>query len=85
KLEWAYYKKLQLLVKAGHVLFFLRQVPLHLPGGSKYVCDFVEFLADGNVRFVDVKGVETSEFIVKKKIVEAIYPITIEIVKRNDF
>lgn len=85
KLEWGYFAKLQLEVKAGHVVFFLRQVPFHLPGGAKYVCDYQVFYADGSVKFIDVKGVETSEFITKKKIVEAIYPVNIEIVKRSDF
>ncbi len=85
KLEGAYFQKLELEKRAGVVLFFLRQVPLHLPGGVKYVCDFVVFYADGTVRFIDVKGVETSEFITKKKLVEAIYPLQIEVIKRADF
>jgi Protein of unknown function (DUF1064). len=83
KLEHAYFKQLQILKSAGEVLFFLRQVPLHLPGGAKYVCDFVIFYKDETVSFVDVKGMETSEFILKKKMVEALYPITIEVAKRG--
>lgn len=79
KKEANYYLKLKLLVKAGQVLFFLRQVPFHLPGGVKYVVDFQEFWADGSVRFVDVKGHQTPEFIAKKKMVEALYPVKIEI------
>lgn len=84
-LEWKYFNHLELLKKCGEVLFFLRQVPLHLPGGTKYVVDYQIFTADGQVKFVDVKGFETSEFTLKKKIVEAIYPITIEVVKNGDF
>lgn len=82
KLESRYYDKLKLFQKCGELLFFLRQVPLHLPGNTKYVVDFVEFWADGEVKFTDVKGVETKEFILKKKIVEELYPITINVVKK---
>lgn len=81
KAEHRYYSELQLLQKAGEVIFFLRQVPFHLPGGVKYVTDFQIFYADGTISFVDVKGFETSEFKMKRKLVESIYPITIEVVK----
>ena len=78
KKEARYYDELKLRQKAGEVLFFLRQAPFHLPGNTKYVVDFVEFLSDGAVRFVDVKGHRTKEFIRAKKQVEALYPIEIE-------
>lgn len=42
--------------------------------------DFQEFHASGEVRFVDVKGMETKDFIMKKKMVEALYPVEIQIV-----
>lgn len=84
-LEWKYFKHLQLLQKAGEVVFFLSQVPFRLPGGVKYVCDYQIFFADGRVSFIDVKGVETSEFKLKKKIVESVYPVEIEIIKKEDF
>lgn len=80
KKEARYYEQLKLRVKAGEVLFFLRQVPLHLPGGVRYVVDFQEFHSDGTVRFVDVKGMQTKDFVMKKKMVESIYPIEIEVV-----
>ena len=84
-LEARYYDTLQLLIKAGEVVFFLCQVPFHLPGGVKYVVDFQVFYSDGTVDFVDVKGLETKEFIAKKKMVEALYPVTITVLKRGDF
>lgn len=65
----------------GRVLFWLSQVPIQLPGKTRYVVDFQVFTADGEVRFVDVKGVETETFRLKKRQVEDIYPITIEVVK----
>lgn len=85
KLEWEFYHKLNLLKKAGKVIFFLRQVPFHLPGGVKYVVDFVVFYDDGDIVFYDVKGMETSDFIMKKKMVEEIYPVEISIIKRANF
>ena len=54
--------------------FFLRQVPIHLPGNVTMRVDFVEFRKDGYVYFIDVKGKETKQFIDKKKLVEAVYP-----------
>jgi hypothetical protein len=78
--EGRYYQELKLRVKAGEVLFFLRQVPFDLPGNVKYRLDFLEFHADGSAHYVDVKGVQTKEFIMKKKQVEALYPVIIEVV-----
>ena len=77
--EAKYYMELKLRQRAGEVLFFLRQTPIHLPGNTKYVCDFQVFLSDGSVQFVDVKGVETEVFKLKKRQVEELYPIEIVI------
>ena len=90
KLEARYYGVLKLMQREGSVLFFLRQVPIHIKGENsspnvKYVCDFQVFFADGSVEFIDVKGVETPEFKIKKKLVESNYPIKIKILKRGDF
>ena len=81
KAEARYFGELKLRQKAGEVVFFLRQVPFHLPGNVVYRCDFQEFLSVGSVRFVDVKGAVTQLFTMKKKQVETLYPITIEVVK----
>ena len=66
--------------QAGEILCFLRQVPIHLPGGTKLVIDFQEFHSDGTVHFVDVKGVMTDVFKIKKREVETQYPFDVEIV-----
>jgi dsDNA-binding SOS-regulon protein len=71
------YDILKLLKKSGEILFFLRQVPFHLPGGVKYVCDFLIFWANGEVTIEDVKGFKTESYKTKKKMVEALYPIDI--------
>ena len=81
KAEARFYDELVMRQRGGDVLFFLRQVPFHLPGGVRYVVDFQVFHSDGRVRFVDVKGLETPGFITKKKLVEALYPVEIEVVK----
>lgn len=81
KAEATYYQRLKLRVQSGEVRYFLRQVAFHLPGGIRYVVDFMEVHADGSVHFVDVKGIETPMFRTKKKQVEALYPVTIEVVR----
>ena len=68
--------------RAGQVKWFLRQTPFHLPGNVTYRADFIEFLADGTVRVIDVKGHFTYVFQIKRKQVEALYPIRIECVRR---
>ena len=80
KKEATYFGQLKLRQKAGEVVMFLRQVPFHLPGGVRYVVDFQEFHADGSVHFIDVKGMQTADFKMKKKMVEDLYPVEIEII-----
>ncbi|MBT8362008.1 MAG: DUF1064 domain-containing protein [Deltaproteobacteria bacterium] len=78
--EARYYEELLWRQKAGDIVFFLRQVPFHLPGGVTYRVDFQEFHADGTVHFVEVKGYETKEWKMKKRMVEELYPVTITVV-----
>lgn len=82
KLERRYYDQLKIRQASGEVLFFLRQIPFDLPGGVKYVCDFAVFLADGEVAFVDTKGRDTTLSAAKRKMVEDLYPLKIEIVTK---
>jgi len=77
KKEHKRYVQLKLLQQSGDLLFFLRQVPFHLPGQVKYICDFMNFWKDGSVTIEDVKGLKTAVYETKKKLVEAIYPIKI--------
>ncbi len=85
KLEHKYKLHLDLLKQSGEVLFYLTQVPIDLPGGTKYVVDFQVFYSDETISFIDVKGFETDMFKLKKKQVEDLYPIEIEIIKKDDF
>lgn len=82
KLEGSYYNKLKEQQKAGAIDYFLRQVPLNLPGNIRYIVDFVVFFAGGAVHYIDVKGFPTPMFKLKLKQVEALYPIRIEIVSK---
>jgi hypothetical protein len=81
KAEARYAAQLDLRKRAGEVVMWLPQVPIPLVGGTRYVVDFVVFLADETVHFIDVKGVETPEFRLKKRQVEALYPIEVEVVR----
>ena len=81
KAEAKYAAALELRKAAGEVVFWLEQVPILLPGNVRYRVDFLEFHADNTVHFVDVKGMTTPMFTLKKKQVEALYPIEIEVVK----
>lgn len=82
KAELAYARKLDADKASGLLVQYLRQVPFHLPGGVKYVCDFLVFNSDGEVRFVDVKGMDTPASKIKRKQVEELYsPIKIEVVR----
>lgn len=85
KLEAKYYDYLRVLVATGVVSYFLRQPVFDLIGGVTYRADFSVFYADGTHQIVDVKGRETEVFRIKKKQVEALYPIKIQIIKKGDF
>lgn len=80
KREAEYYRLLKFEQKTGLVSYFLRQVPIHLPGGTKLVIDFVVFMVDGRVRYVDAKGRRTKEFLIKRREVQHHYPIVLELV-----
>jgi hypothetical protein len=75
KKEARYAKELELRKSNGEILFYLRQVRFDLPGGTKMYIDFQEFHADGNVHFVEVKGVKTDSYKIKKREVEHHYPM----------
>lgn len=80
KREARYYERLKLEQSAGVVNYFLRQVPLHMPGGTKLVVDFVVVMATGEIRYIDAKGRETQTFRLKRREIEHHYPIRLELV-----
>lgn len=81
KREAEYAAHLALLKQAGKILGWIEQVPIKLPG-TKYVVDFAVFDADGEVRFVEVKGMETPQWKAKMRAVAELYPwLEIEVVR----
>lgn len=82
KLQAAYAKYLTDLKKEGLVLFFLEEVPFRFYDTSKYLVDFMVFMTDGEIRFIETKGRETSEFNRKMKLMKMEYPcVNIIVVK----
>ncbi len=86
KREAKYYTDLKLLERAGEI----RQLELQprfkcVIDGKKictYVADFAFREKDGRYRVLDVKGVETPVFKIKRKLVEALFPhVTVEVVR----
>lgn len=82
KIEARYYDKLKNLQHVGEVAFFLRQVAFDLPGKVRYICDYQVFWTSGDVTFVDVKGKDTPLSILKRKQVEDLYPVEIEVITK---
>ena len=80
KKEAARYERNKLLIASGEMVFQLRQVPFHLPGGVRYVLDFIEFYKNYDILFIDVKGRDTPQSKQKRRQVEAVYPIKIDLV-----
>ena len=69
------------LWKAGELKLLARQVPFDLPGGIRYIADFVAVDREGAVRVIDTKSEATRRirvYINKKKQMRAIWKIEIE-------
>jgi hypothetical protein len=82
KAEARYAQQLHMRKAAGEVLGWLEQVPMHLPGGVKYVLDFLVFTASGEVQAVEVKGFETPAWRIKAALVAEAYPwMPVEVVR----
>lgn len=90
--EAEYYCQLKLLKRAGEIKGFGLQPryelqPKFRKNGKKYrpityIADFVISNNDGTTEIVDVKGVETQVFKIKKKMFEYKYPdLTLKVVK----
>lgn len=88
--EANYYSRLKLLQRAGEVVAFELQPTYVLQEGFKrgkrkvqpitYKADFLVTYADGRQEIVDVKGVRTPVYLLKKKLFEYRYP-NLEIVE----
>ena len=93
KLEMQYRQKLNLLQRAKNiedrVVSIEEQVPYKIDINGKHICtyllDFKVEYGDGRVELVDVKGIATDMYKIKKKMVEAYYGVKIKEVKKGEF
>lgn len=74
KLQAQYAQYLTTLKEEGLILFWLEEVPFRFYDTSKYLVDFMVFMADGEIRFVETKGKETKDFNRKMKLMKMEYP-----------
>jgi hypothetical protein len=81
KAEGRYAEQLNLLWKAGAISFYLRQVGFDLPGGVRHFVDFLIFAPGCEMKFVEVKGRDLPLGRLKRRQVEELYGIHIEVVK----
>ncbi len=76
KKEATYAKELDLRVKAKDIKEYERQFPLELRVKGYLICkwkiDFRITHNDDSYEFVEVKGVETYDYIIKRKLFEAL-------------
>lgn len=76
-----YFGELLPLWKAGVLKLLARQVPFDLPGGIRYIADFVTVNIDGDTRVIDAKSEITRKnrtYINKKKQMRACWGIEIQ-------
>lgn len=82
KKEADYYCELKLRLSAGDIRGFCIQPKFILTADIIYIADFIVFENDGNVRIVDVKGIETDVFKLKKRLFEEKFEyLELEIIK----
>lgn len=83
KLEARRYGELRRLQAAKEIRGFLRQVPVHMPEGTRLVVDFLVFPLEGQPWLEDTKGVETAVFRVKRRAFLHHYPwLELRVLKR---
>lgn len=68
--EANYYEELKLRLRVGEIRGFCIQPTFILAPNLKYKADFIVFNNDGTSEIVDVKGMKTKEYSVKKKVFE---------------
>lgn len=69
--------ELKLMVRAKEVIIFFEQVPFLLPGGRKYLADFVVLWPDFTWTVEDAKGVRTDVYKIKRDLMRETYGIKI--------
>jgi hypothetical protein len=89
--EGEYYLHLKKQLKEGEIKWFELQPSFELQEGFRktgkfirpivYVADFEVYRHDGSVEIIDVKGFETADFKIKRKLFEKKYPYTLTLMK----
>jgi hypothetical protein len=90
--EANYYAKLKLLERANEIVKFERQVKMPIEINdihiAYYILDFKVYYPNGDIKYIDIKAqdkktkkwITTDVFKLKKKLIEAIYKIKIELI-----
>lgn len=85
KLEGNRYLQLKMMLNAGLIHEFKKQVPFDLAVNgvhiTRYIADFVVTYPDGTVVVEDTKGVETEAFRIKKNLMLATRGIEIQLIR----
>ena len=76
--EADYYCELKLRLKAGEIKGFCRQAEFILAPNLRYKADFVVFNNDGTSEIIDVKGMQTDVYKLKKKVFEDKFDLKIK-------
>ena len=86
KKEAAQFRELQARQHAGEIKFFLLQVPFLLPGvaengkRTRHYLDFMAVRMDGQIEYIEVKGRDLPMGKLKRRQVEELYGIKIQVV-----
>jgi len=73
------YLELLLLKKNNKIKYFIRQPIFDIGSGVIYKADFLIVELDNSIKIEDVKGFQTKTFKLKKKFVEDLYKIKINL------
>ena len=76
--EADYYCELKLQLQAKEIKGFCLQPTFILAEGLKYKADFIIFNNDGTSEIIDVKGFQTKEYKIKKKVFEDKFALKIK-------
>src|SRR5690348_17147642 len=68
KLEAKHRKEYRLMLRTGLIKAYSKQPEFVLAGGVKYVSDHLIIHLDGSFEVVDSKGIETTDFKIKMKL-----------------
>lgn len=84
KLEAAYAQHLDMLKRAGEVLWYsYESVGLRLANKTHYYPDFMVMMADGELEIHETKGFMRDDANVKIKVAAEMYPFTFKVIRQR--